>query len=371
MQGAALPAPDQVIPPGNGLPASFIDAQHDAAGNLWAVSRSNLFYRAAGATQWTSFDASQGLSDQPMLSVGGGAAGTAWVGYDGLGFGDATDPPSWRYTGGADKVVLTATGIEVTHYALVSPPGTYPQYPDGRFKLRHTYRVYPTKTGPFAGDAWFGCNHGGAQVNAAGEVLEHQHPLDCIWDPVANDCLTTHEGNVPAIGFYANGDVLFGGSYGIMSLDYNDGVVGGDFWGKQPIHNMTLFANPIDPDAYGSEDIVGIGAASDGTVWAAAEHSGLAHLQADGKTVDIFQEADGLPSNDIADMAIDSHDTMWMATPAHGLYRLDLHTGVWQEATGLPSSATQRIMFETTDGPAYITLVTASGIVIYVIPTTP
>jgi hypothetical protein len=364
--GSPLPAPDELVTPGNGLPSSFIDAQHDAAGNLWAVSPSNLHLRRAGFTAWENFGPGDGLSSQEILSVGGGVAGTAWVGYRGLGDGDATDPPSWWYTGGTDKVVLNGADVEVTHYALVSPPGTYPQYPQGRFKLRRTLRVYPTRTGPFAGDAWFGANHGCALVNAAGEVLEHHHPLECIWDPVANDCATTHEGDVPALGFYANGNVLCGGSYGIGSLDYNDGKHG-NFWGAEPIHDMVLFQNPIDPNANGSEDIVGVAAASDGSVWAASQHSGLAHLHTDGKTVDIFQETDGLPSNDLEDMAIDSHDRMWIATTQAGLFQLDLHTGVFRQATGLPSDVTHRVMFEQLNAAQEVTVVVAGGIGVYVI----
>jgi hypothetical protein len=365
LQGAPLPPPDVVITPGNGLSSSFIDAQHDAAGNMWAVSSSHLFLRRNGFQAWESFNSSNGLSSQEILSVGGGVANTAWVGYRGLGDGDDTDPPSWWYTGGTDKVVLTSTGISVTHYALVSPPGTYSQYPDGRFKLRRTLRVYPTKTGPFAGDAWFGANHGGAQVNAAGVVLEHHHPLLCVWDPSINDCSTTHEGDVPAIGFYPNGNVLFGGTYGIGSLDYNDGEAGGDFWGDEPIHNMTLFTNVNDPSMDSAEDIVGVAAASDNTVWAASAHSGIAHLHLDSKTIDIFQVAQGLPTNDLEDIALDSHDQLWIATTSNGLYRLDLRTGVVSAATGLPSQNMHRIMFEKMTLSSCVTAIVDGGIVIY------
>ena len=369
-EGPPLPPPDEVIREGNGLPDSFIDAQHDAAGNMWAVSPSHLYVRRAGLIAWESFNTSNGLFGEQILSVGGGIANTAWVGYHGEGDGDATDPPSWWYTGGTDKVVLSGANITVTHYALVSPPGTYPQYPDGRFKLRRTLRVYPTKTGRFAGDAWFGCNHGGAQVAADGEVLEHHHPLLCVWDPSINACATTHEGDVPAIGFYANGNVLFGGTYGLGSLKYSD-EPGGDFWGDEPIHNFQIFANPIDSNGYGSQDVDGVGAASDGSVWAVSEHTGLAHLHIDGKTVDVFQEAQGLPSNDITDLAIDSNDNAWIATTNNGLVRLNLHTGVWQQANGLPSSTTQRVMFEKTNTLSYVTVIVSGAIGVYVIPTGP
>jgi hypothetical protein len=362
-----LPAPDEVVTPGNGLPSSFIDAQHDAAGNLWAVTPSHLMLRRAGFIAWESFGPGDGLSGQTILSVGGGVEGTAWVGYKGIGDGDETDPPEWRYTGGADKVELTSTGIKTSHYEFIAPPGTYSQYPEGRYKLRRTLRAYPTKTGQFAGDAWFGANHGVAEVNAAGQVIEHHHPLLCVWDPALNDCSTTHEGDVPAVGFYANGNLLFGGSYGIGSLDYVDGKAGGDFWGPEPIHNQTLFAHPLEPNENGSEDIVGVASTSDGSVWAVSHHSGLAHLHKDGK-IDVFQEAQGLPSNHIEDMAVDSTDHLWLATTGKGLFRIDLHTGRFQQATGLPSALSRRVVFEAIKTGGRITAIVNEGIAIYAVP---
>lgn len=367
-ESAPLPPPDELITPGNGLSDSFVDAQHDAAGNLWAVTGSHLFLRRAGYIAWESFNSGDGLSGQQILSVGGGVAGTAWVGFKGIGDGDETDPPEWRYTGGAEKVVLTSSGLDVTHYEFIAPPGTYSQYPDGRYKLRRTLRVYPTKVGPFAGDAWFGANHGMAQVNAAGEAIEHHHPLLCVWDDALGDCSTTHEGDVPAVGFYANGNILFGGTYGIGSLVYANGSKNGDFWGAEPIHNQNVFVHPLSPNANGSEDIVGVAASSDGSVWAVSHHSGLAHLHLDGKTIDVFQEAQGLPSNRIEDMAIDSADNLWLATTEKGLFKIDLHTGAFRQASGLPSALTRRVVFETLTSGRRITAIVNRGIAVYQVP---
>jgi hypothetical protein len=368
-EGQPLPSPSELITPGNGLSQDIIDAQHDASGNMWAVDSSHLYVRRNGTADWQSFNSSSGLSGQEILSVGGGTEGVAWVGYKGIGDGDDTDPEAWRHTGGADKAELSGNRLAVTHYELTSPPGTYSQYPNGRYKLRRTLRVYPNKTGLYAGNVWFGSNHGTALVTAGGEVLEHHHPILCVWDPMLMQC-ADHIGDVPALAFTPMGDIWFGGTYGVGSLQFSDGKPGGNFWGSEPVRNTSLFAQPISPNQYGSEDITGVAVAPDGTIWAASQNSGLAHRLANGM-VEIFQEAQGLPSNHIEDLALDSNGGLWMATTEKGIVRLDLSTGTWQQAGGLPSAVTRRVMFETTSTGSFITAIVRQGIAVYQIKPTP
>jgi ligand-binding sensor domain-containing protein len=364
-EGPPLDPPDEILS-GKGLGSGVVDASHDAAGNLWAVDSGRLYLRRAGYSAFESFNRGDGLSGQQILSVGGGVGGTAWVGYKGMGDGDETDPRGWWETGGADKVVLNGADIKTTHYALTSPPGMYSQYPQGRYKLRRTLRVYATRTGPHAGDAWFACNHGTALVSARGHVLEHHHPTKCIWDPSINDCLLKI-GDVPAISFTSDGRLWFGGTYGVGSLVYDDGSGKGTFWGEEPVRNTSLFKDPISPNGYGSEDIVGVAEASDGSLWAASAHSGLAHRLSDG-TVEVFQEAQGLPTNDLEDLAIDDSNGLWVATTESGLFRIDLATGEWRRATGLPSRLTKRLVFERTDVGSFVTLTVRGAVVVYTSP---
>lgn len=359
--GATSP-PDEMLGTANGLPGGVRDASHDIAGNLWAVNADRIFVRRAGLGAFESFGPENGLDPDELLGVGGGLAGVAWVGH--RGEGDADEDPEWmKDTGGVSKIELDGADVRITHVLLRSPPGRYPDYPNGRAKLRSCYRAYVVKTGPHAGDAWFGCNHGVGQFGIDYGMQEHHHPNKCLWDPVAEKC-TMKTGDVPAIAFTAGGDLWFGGSYGVMLLDYSTGARPGKFWGPEPVRNLPLFPAPLKPNAYGSEDLSAVAVAADGSLWAASEHSGLAHRLEDGR-VDIYQEVDGLPSNEITDLAIDASNRLWIATAKRGLWRMDLATGVIEQADGLPSGLCMRVVAEPTPGGERITAVCRGTIAIW------
>lgn len=362
-EGPPLPAPDEVLGSAQGLGSNVRDASHDAAGNLWAVDGSRVYVRREGTGAFESFGTGDGLSGQEILSVGGGLAGVAWVGYRGQGDDSAGEPIEWRDTGGAARVELDGADVKVTNHLLVSPPGRYPQYPDGRFKLRTCIRAYGVKTGQHAGDAWFGCNHGVGLFSKDYGIDEHHHPIKCIWDPVKRQC-TDKAGWVGAVAFTPDGDVWMGGGYGVMLLDYTTGPGPGRFWGPEPVRNTSLFAQPLEPNAFGSEDLVGLAVAPDGTLWAASGHSGLAHRHADG-SVDVYQAADGLPSNRLTDVAMDSAGGLWVATENSGVIRLDVVTGEWRRAPGLPSSLVARVVAEQAGFGERITVTVRGAVVVW------
>lgn len=359
--GPSLPAPTEVLGASRGIPSDVVDASFDAAGNLWAVSSSRLLVRRHGFGAFESFDVGDGLKGEEILSVSGGLAGVAWVGYRGEG-DDVNDPEWMRLSGGTSRVVLSGADITVRHFNLVAPPGLYPQYPDGRSKTRTCYRAYATKSGRYAGDAWFGCNHGAGMVNARELVWEHHHPAFCDWDPVAQHC-TLRTGDVPAVAHTANGDVWFGGTYGVMKLEYDDGARG-NFWGPEPVRNTRLWASPLAPNRFGSEDISGLAVARDGSLWAASRHSGLARRHDDG-SVEIYQEAEGLPSNRLEDLAVDGDDGLWLATREGGIARIDLSSGEVSRAAGLPSQLARRVVFERTAAGDFVVAVVRGAVVVW------
>lgn len=360
--GPVLDPPSALYDQAHGLSNEVVDASRDAAGNLWAVSGSRLFVLRAGLGAFESFGPGDGLKDDELLSVSGGVADVAWVGYRGLG-DDNADPLWWRETGGAQKVELSGADIRTTTYQLSSGPGVFPQYPEGRFKLRSCWRAYAVKSGPLAGEAWFGCNHGVAMVGPRFGVEEHHHPGVCIVMGDPTTC-TTKTGDVPAVAFTPDGDRWFGGTYGVMLLDYSDGNGNTQFWGPEPVRNESLFANPVRPNAHGSEDVSGLAVAADGTLWAGSLHSGLVHRLADG-TVHGYRTDDGLPSNAVEDVAMDADGGLWIAFSEHGIWRLDTATGELRRASGLPSGLGRRVVFEETAlGPAVVAVV-RGGVAVY------
>lgn len=361
-QGPDLPPPLEVLGSAQGLGREVKDASHDAAGNLWAADSSRVYVRRAGMGAFESFSGSDGLKPYDVLSISGGIADTAWVGYRGNG-DDLEDPPEMKRSGGASKLVLDGADIDVKHFVLESPPGRYSQYPNGRNKLRTCLRVYGVKTGPHAGDAWFGCNHGTALINRRDVVDEHHHPRLCLWDPARQRCEEKF-GYIPAIGFTPDGDVWMGGSYGVMLLDYDQGSAPPKFWGPEPVRHTQLWDVPLGGNEYGSEDVSGLAVAADGTLWAASEHSGLARRFPDG-TVEHYFESDGLPSNRIADLAIDAANGLWLATEQQGVVRIDLETGEWRRASGLPSALGRRVVFEQTAAGALVVAVVRGGVAVW------
>jgi hypothetical protein len=339
-----------------------VDASHDLSGNLWAVTGSHVYVLRAGSGSAQSWSGS-GLKGAEILSVSGGLADVGFIGYKGEGDGDDGEPEFLRHTGGVAKVVLTGTGIDVTNLELVSPPGRYSQYPNGRYKLRTCYRAYAMKNGPFAGDAWFGCNHGaGIVYGPNARTDEHHHPGYCEWHDQTQDC-TLHTGDVPAVAFTADSNVWFGGTYGVGALDYND-KGRPNFWGAEPVRNTPLWQHPSGSNGYGSEDIVGLAVAADGSLWAASARSGLAHRLNDG-SVDIYDASVGLPTNDLVDVAADGANGLWVATVNKGVFRLDLGTGEIRQAAGLPSNVVYRVVHEVIDSGPLTTITVRGGVAIY------
>jgi hypothetical protein len=130
------------------------------------------------------------------------------------------------------------------------------------------------------------------------------------------------------------------------------------------VRNTSLFKDPNGSNSYGSEDIVGVAEVADGSLWAASAHSGLAHRLPDG-TVEIFQETEGLLTNDLEDLAVDGANGLWVATTENGVIRIDLTSGEWRRVPDLPSKLTKRIVFEPTDVGSFITMTVRGAVVVY------
>lgn len=339
----------------------ILDASRDAAGNLWAVSRHRLHLLRAGARSFESFSSADGLRSSDLLSVSGGLAGSAWLGYRGLGDSNE-DPLEWRQTGGVQVVELRGSGLRGQWYEIASPAGAFEKYPDGRHKVRTIWRVYAIKSGPLAGETWFGGNHGASMYGLKYGIEEHHHPTICLILTSPHLC-TTKAGDVPAVAFTRDGGRWIGGTYGLTKIDYTEPNGWTEFWGPQPVRNLRVFRNPIRPNPYGSEDVTAIAVASDDSIWVSSRHSGLVHRLNDG-TIESWRVDDGLPSNNIADLAMDADDGLWIAFSDAGLWRLDTTTGELRRAVGLAGSVGRRVVFEETAlGPAVIAVVSGEIVV--------
>jgi hypothetical protein len=310
----------------------------DEGGNIWvAGGEEGLFVLRAGQTQFRRFTMADGLrpygympdgSAPPgtkylkVISVAGGPAGVAFVGYEGkkpaAGMPSCEDEWDQAYyagrtpdasiykSGDADRVTLTATGIHVVHYDLSTGPNKVAAEPRGREKICNILRIaYDPRTK----SVWFGANHGfswgrsdfpgyscapNTWEYACAGVMEHVHPAINAWnsDGTRNVLLTD---SYYGVSVASNGDVWFGGAN--RSTRFRYGTNGNNYWKAQVESEGGNYAwNRYDiwPDAVGEpnwptkaqrvdDHVSGMAVMSDQSVWVSSFNRGLTLISSSGQ----------------------------------------------------------------------------------------
>jgi sugar lactone lactonase YvrE len=298
----------QIWTAAQGVPGRFASVAVDRGGNVWAAERTGknagrLRLLRKGAALWERFEGpGDGLAPWPVMSVGGGRAGEVYVGYQGL-FPDGNvfdDPPEVAKSGDVDRLRLTADGFDRLHYDISSPPDD--TYPNGRDTLRTCYRIVPVLTGPYAGDVWFGCNHGMAQYSARFDrVLEHRHTA-------INRGTTLFSGDFRGLALAPDGDVWIGGAHRGGRIHY---AAGGDFWAPiDPV--IDAFPDGVAKNPEGDDWTMAMAVEPDGTLWVGGYGNGLARRAPDG-TWSYFDSGAGLPDDRVSDLALDTDGSLWVA----------------------------------------------------------
>ena len=352
--------------PEAGGPNEALDVAADQGGNIWVAGGEDglfLLRRTASgyAARFERFTLEDGLrpygymkdgSAPPgtpylkVVSVAGGPAGTAFVGYagkpklrtraDGTTYLDTAiceseavydvrnqvihGDPSIYKSGDADRVTLTATGIEVVHYDISSGPNVVKSdecaevdgsgscvrkfYYPGREKVCTIHRLAYE---PNTDSIWFGGNHGFARGDAsyAGDptcngqhacsgVFEHVHPA------VANDSGNPLTDAYFGVAPLPDGDVWFGGAN--RSVKFLYGTLNGDYWEAQlQTEGFAYHERRIDiwPDAFYEvrddggqtyytkemrvdDHVSGMAATGDGRLFASSFVYGLKELSSSG-----------------------------------------------------------------------------------------
>jgi hypothetical protein len=343
-------------------------ASVDEGGNLWvAGGTGGLFLLRKGGTQFEQFGLAQGLhpygympdgspSDHnpylETLSVSGGVGGQVFVGYNGKTVsGETTCEDNWDVnppevpdpavykSGDADKVTLTASGISVVHYDIFSGPNVVHDEPRGREKLCNILKVvYQHGTN----NVWFGGNHGFAWGHAdfqGNPTCDGEYPGDPTAPPHAN-CAGVWEHVHPAIdgpggsiltGDYrgvavdpqAPHDIWFGGInrstlfkfgslgdfYSAMDATQNDASNILDVW-PDTIPNTQVRQQPMD------DNVSGMAAKADGTVYVASFAHGVRHLAHNGS---LIGDVTGFDPH-VTAIALDPDDgSLWIGHTGFGL----------------------------------------------------
>ena len=238
----------------NGGPQDVYDSAFDEGGNLWVAGGSEGLFlmraangslsgrfekfgiaqglhpygwvngvvaRSMGVPDGSPADKNPSLNSTPVISVAGGPAGTAFVGYQGKPNCESawnwqcnlyeclqrdsagkcvkqggrcleeTSPSTWGdpsvyKSGDADRVTLTGSGISVAHFDIFSGPNVVSGEQGGREKVCTVNRIVWDKV---KNAVWFGGNHGFAVAAADAQntpacngqsscspVWEHSHP---------------------------------------------------------------------------------------------------------------------------------------------------------------------------------------------------
>jgi hypothetical protein len=321
-----------------GGPRYVYGVSADAGGNIWvAGGEEGLFVLQKGQTQFRHFTMADGLrpygymldgSAPPgvkylkAISVVGGPAGVVFVGYEGKkpaagmptcedewdqGYAAGRTPDASVYkSGDADRVTLTATGIQVVHYDLSTGPNKVAAEPRGREKLCNILRIaYDSRTN----SVWFGANHGFAWGRAdfpgyncapgtwdygCAGVIEHVHPAINGWNADHTRLVLLTDAYY-GVSVTSNGDVWFGGA--IRSTRFRYGTDGNNYFQAQTETEDSAHAwNRIDiwPDAVAEptpptraervdDNVSGMAVMGDQTVWVGSFGRGLAQLSSSGQ----------------------------------------------------------------------------------------
>ena len=390
---------------GDGLPSgSVMGASADEGGNLWVAGGSaGVFVQQAGQGSFRNFTIADGLhpygtlsgqvakdlgvpdgtpADRnprldatPVISVSGGPAGTAFVGYQGkpgcedewdrygetLADHEKADPSIYK-SGDADKIVLSGGGIAVSHFDIYSGQGVVPNEPLGREKLCTVHRILYEHQ---SNRVWLGANHGFAYGFAdSAAAWEHIHPgindvhnwmMTDAYYGIALDTIP-HVDSKGAV-FY---DVWFGGM--IRTTRFRFGETLGDYYAAQPRteyygggdiskdlpaqaaywNRMDIWPDPVgerwdpphgdwksrEPDAlkpsdWNVDNVTGIAVLKSGDAWISSHTNGLRRVNHDGQFVS--DATAWLPSPHLGAIAKDPLDeSVWIGfrEPGFGIWRL-------------------------------------------------
>ncbi len=312
------------------LPATLLyggtdarEASADQGGNVWIATGSGVRVFPADGGAPIGHDADAGLPDDDVSCVTGGVAGQALVGFGpqlqmGTSQIDLLTLAGGAVTGAPKSFNLTGEIVEANHIAY-DP-------------ARHQY--------------WIGTNEGISMLSAAGDAIEHRHPVH-------------PHGVTLGLAITPGGDVWDGDQFQLSRLNA----------GPQADFDAT-FDPVLRPWVQSGQDISGVAIDGAGDVWVGSLDRGLAKLEPSTFTVQLFGLAAGLPSLSVQSLALDPDGSLWVATDS-GLGRFVPSSGNWTvfraaaPGSELPSDDVLDVTIDSSQSPRRVILTTAQGVVAY------
>lgn len=359
--------------PDQGLSPTVHDVSADEAGNVYVAAGDAVYARARGETDFRRFTPeAAGLTRNchdpayisvptppdppatcPIISVAGGAPGTAVLGFQGVGVDYDYDAPWALDSGGADLVAFDGTALTRTrHVLLASPPGvvcehwrpgtgntvcdeTWIDSPwmSGRKKMRQVKRIVVNHDARHAlslGDVYFGATHGTIGILVA-------RPGARGWidytrgDPAWADTAGVWEHEHPARS-WTDGRFLTGESTG-LALD--------------PVTNVPWFSNQFFTSSLPD--------------YATTPHPSWNGWWGPTSKLRWFWQEDGDPDDpslrdNVSGLSFCDDGALWVASSNHGIGRYDPSTGAWK-GISTPSNhgnAVSAVACDPADGSVWV-----------------
>ncbi|MHB8416831.1 MAG: ligand-binding sensor domain-containing protein [Myxococcales bacterium] len=300
------------------------EASPDQGGNVWIATASGVLVLPADGGAAVGYDGDAGLPDDDVRCVTGGVAGQALVGFGTqLQYGVPQIDLltlSGASVSGAPKIFnLTGEIVEANHIAYDAARRQY----------------------------WIGTNEGVSMLSAAGDAIEHRHPVH-------------PHGATLGLAVTPAGDVWDGDQFQLSRLNAGPG----DF--------DATFDPVLQPWVQSGQDISAVLVDGAGDIWAGSLDRGLAELAPATFTVQLWTLAAGLPSLSVQALALDGDGTIWVATDS-GLGRLDPSSGSWTlfrappaaPASALPSDDVIDVTIDASQIPRRVIVTTSQGVVAY------
>lgn len=340
----------RVYGPGQGLSAGARSVGEDQGGNVWVASAAGLHVLRPGAGGFDTFTGVGNLGRYEALSVAGGRAGQAIVGYRGLfGGADGNDPQEMLDSGDADLFDLAGGGVTLMrHYDL------------RKGNIEHDRTALTLVFDRDTGNVWFGMNHGLDMWDEQFHVtVGHRHPEFATGS-------TIRSSNMRGVDLDEGGAVWMGMAYRTGILPF--GANGGDFWGDMT-KPSPLDVWPAGQSAFPGPDfedhVHGIAVERAGVAWIASFGNGLARVDTTFSPPDIryYRMSDGLPSEKLTDVVIDPDGTVWGGTSASGIFRLNPASG--EVRSYLSGRGVADLYLETRPTGRTLYIATSGGLVSY------
>lgn len=391
-----------------GLTEPILEASTDEAQNIWAVSHEALYLLRPGQARFRRYTAEDGLwlhnAEPPgITAVTGGAAGEAWVGYQGADVEDTQNDPL-RFRGKLDRVVLQPDGsLRVVHYDVHNndavgfdengevirlPDGKVdPQYTDWSYNENRTVRrfLYDHLYNP--GTLYVGFNHGVSRIEPERydpvhgfDFADHIHPVVRDrggtqrmgdWRALALDPV---EREHPKTGERRRGMLWMGGKWTAGAMSWTPSLFDWTRNERNPFW-IAFSAPPVFPVEDGEPvHLSGIAAMGDGSVYFASGpgSSGFAPLglarwkQGEGLSW-LSPESIGLPSPEIIDLQRLPDETLLILTQSDGLWRWEpapVPDGVLLGQIELPTRRLSRLYVDQMVDPPAVFVGSDAGVLL-------